>query len=449
MLRIFSSFVCLVYQAMYFAWSCADDDDYVSEEGGLQGMGDANFWWWQYIWLSLAALSMHFIQSFAAWRPSVTSLLLSWNNQIARVFMRICYQNSHLFVGKELNEKQEQANKYILFWCSLLAWKLFFGYVFIIHGICALTVEIYDDYLNFKDISFAKSAVLMIVTWLPHFVVYLIDLSIWYAVWASLVGGTIALLERQGAVRDSRALRAHFMRAPEAFSQKIVPPPTTPSSYGNVPSLSQSPSRSDIVGVSPDTTTVTVNASAMADFLKVRSKTWVVFGRVWNEIIVNLRQGDNLSDNEVKIYLFSIFDWLSKPVYLPLFQTAGSVENALHGFLESVSQYEVEDDERREEVIGSYKDSLDVTTLEAISEAWELTVWMISRLLGPVHKLDLGAIFQTLEIWASCSGDSIYSEMKASNIQAIVKSIGTIVSILKNSISTRAKKSTYSIVIYS
>ena len=78
---------------------------------------------------------------------------------------------------------------------------------------------------------------------------------------------------------------------------------------------------------------------AVSEFLDVRSQRWVIFGRVWNEIIIRLRVIDHLSDSEKDIMLFSTFDWLSKPVYLPLFQTAGCVETAMYLLKEAANQY--------------------------------------------------------------------------------------------------------------
>ena len=83
----------------------------------------------------------------------------------------------------------------------------------------------------------------------------------------------------------------------------------------------------------------TFQGEAVSEFLDVRSQRWVIFGRVWNEIIIRLRVIDHLSDNEKDIMLFSTFDWLSKPVYLPLFQTAGCVDTAMYLLKEAATQY--------------------------------------------------------------------------------------------------------------
>lgn len=71
---------------------------------------------------------------------------------------------------------------------------------------------------------------------------------------------------------------------------------------------------------------------------------WKIFARVWNDIIVKLRENDHISNAEKETYLFWTFDWLSKPLYLPLFQTAGCVETSIYAFKDVVSEFEAEPD---------------------------------------------------------------------------------------------------------
>lgn len=79
----------------------------------------------------------------------------------------------------------------------------------------------------------------------------------------------------------------------------------------------------------------------MEEFLDARSKRWVNFGRIWNEIILKLRDGDLLSNNERDILLFTDFHWLSKPTYLPLnglptiIDNLSSIVNSLKGVMKT------------------------------------------------------------------------------------------------------------------
>jgi hypothetical protein len=62
--------------------------------------------------------------------------------------------------------------------------------------------------MNFPEVGFPKTAILMFIWWFPHFMVYLIDLSIWFSVWSSMVAGLLALWPiRSRAVRRGRGRR--------------------------------------------------------------------------------------------------------------------------------------------------------------------------------------------------------------------------------------------------
>jgi hypothetical protein len=143
-----------------------------------------------------------------------------------------------------------------------------------------------------------------------------------------------------------------------------------------------------------------------------------------------------MSNFEMKNYTFSKFPWLSKPVYLPLFQTAGSVEVATHAFLESAGEYESADDAQgRLNIVDEFQGSLDVTTWEAVSEAWELTVYFFREMLGGAHTTDVDVIVTALERWAL--SDDIYSCIKASSIQTLVMHVANLVSIIKGAVGKR------------
>src|SRR5690606_22638643 len=79
-------------------------------------------------------------------------------------------------------------------------------------------------------------------------------------------------------------------------------------------------------------------------FLDVRTQKWVIFARVWNEVIDHMRRSDIISNAERDTLKFDRFDWLSKPVYLPVLQTAGCVERALHLTVQTAAAYRAETD---------------------------------------------------------------------------------------------------------
>ena len=484
LLRLCTSYLILVYQTLYFYWSFQTNGDpsspsHAIAEDVLHDHADANFWWWQYIWLSMAACSTYALELLLLWCPSVKSALLTSESGILQAVLNICWPFSQLYVGKKVHVSQMDTFRYISFWIPLIVWKLFFGFRFIVHPICAPSILMYDDMMNYDEIGFGKTLILFIIQWVPHFMVYLIDMSIWYSVWASFVGGYHALLERQGAVRDNRTLRSHFMNAPTAFFKNLMPPveglglassvsreavmglpinqvvgekhaqgkakAKRESSNSSSGSSSRHKSTADLSSLrfnshAPISTegkkdqvssgNTTSSDHTMMKFLDARSMRWVIFANVWNEIIGKLRQTDHVSNFESKNYLFSTFPWLSKPVYLPLFQTAGSVEAAVYAFLQTVASYDIaEDMQSRLRVVDDFQNSLDVTTWEAVSEAWELTRHVLKDLLGVAHREDMDAVFLAMERWAT-SGD-IYSCIKSSSIKNLVKYVTNMVTIMK------------------
>jgi hypothetical protein len=294
--------------------------------------------------------------------------------------------------------------------------------------------------------------------------VYLIDLSIWYTLWSSIVGACAALFQRQGAVRDSFHLREHFMRAPHAFCQRIMPP----SSAVGVRNSRGAPSKNDVsqIEASKGAKTIPVkknikrgmssnDISALTDqmesvedkqnlmvekvegsdnrlseFLDVRTQRWVVFSRVWNEFMNSLRISDHLSNAEKDMYTFSNFEWLTKPIYLPLFQTAGCIEEALNAYIESSLAYANEHKPQKKLLVWEkMQSSMDITTKEAVCEAWELSSWSLNKLVGPLHYEDITLILSLIGKWA-CS-DDLYSKLHSESIPSIIDQISNIIKILK------------------
>ena len=358
-------------------------------------------------------------------------------------------------------------------------WKGFFGYNFITNPITVPSIELYDDYMNFLDIPFVKTVILMLIWWVPHYMVFLIDLSIWYSLWSAFAGAIIALFQRQGAIRDTDTLREHFMRAPFAFCQRIMP---SSSSVG-VRNAVRAPSQNDVVSIESSKSSKKTEAAASRDvtsksnmakrnmssndlsqisgpsaseekdvvfqekieatdrfseFLDVRTQRWVVFAKFWNEFISNLRQADLLSDSERDIYSFNYYDWLSKPVYLPLFQTAGCVEEALKVYIQSHVDYHREVKPQKKLLVWEKMNAnLDVTTKEAIGESWELTSYILTKLFGSIHSKDTLFIVGCFDRWAT--SDDLYSKFNPETLPGIIEHVSNIIGAIKGCISKRKK----------
>lgn len=492
LIRLLVGVLILTYQSIYFHWSFVPNDDTYLDKVPL--FHDVHvqkvdydyqvFWWWQYIWLSLLSCFLYLLESVLCWFPGVITSILTWDNDIVQALLNVCYPFSQLYVGKPMEVSQREVFGYIFFWITLLSFKLWFGYRYIVSPISIPSLLLYDDYVNFAggpdEISFFKTATLLFFWWFPHFLVYLIDLSIWYSVWASAVGGFIAIVDRQGAVRESVSFRSHFMRAPIAFCQKLMPQDSevngknvtrhiSTSSLTGISALvelkekktsskglvkhSRARSSADLMNFDADEiissasnqpktnqqSTDRTPSTSILEFLDVRSQRWVIFAKVWNEIINKMRASDFINDNERDIFLFTYFNWLSKPVYLPLFQTAGVVGHVVVSFKETNLEYLRENDKQNKMLILEkfHQESISVTAKEAISETFELVSWLFENLMGSTHSKDLDRIITVTGNWAS--NDDIFGRFNAESLDKILSHIVNIVSSLKGTLSKRKK----------
>ena len=502
LVRLLIGVLILTYQTIYYHWSFIPDSstplDSVPLFHDFRQQNEHQFqmfWWWQYIWLSLLSCSLYLLESLLCWCPGIVTALMTWDNEYVQALLTVCYPMSQLYVGKATNIPQREVLVYIFFWVTLLSFKLWFGYRYITSPVSIPSLLLYDDYVNYYGgpdaISFLTTSTLLFGWWFPHFLVYLIDLSIWYAVWASLFGGFIAIIDRQGAVRESVSFRSHFMRAPIALCQKMLSKDSNAAkvsskhistiSLSNVGIANASSSKAkesnnvkknliknssrarssadlmnfdaDEIIVSSSTTDVKGHAAdsspdkmikgqAMLQYLDIRSQRWVIFAKIWNEIINKLRASDFMSNAEKDMFVFTYFDWLSKPVYLPLFQTAGLVGYSIVAYKEMCLNYHKENDNESKMLILEkfHEEHLTVIVKESISEVWELASWVLIKLMGSTHLKDMERIVTVFYNWAA--SDDLLSRLNSECIDKVITYLSNIISILKSCVNSRKKSPT-------
>jgi callose synthase len=485
-LRICTGYLILCYQTVYFHWTFVVDSNTSLQDIPLYQKGDNVFWWWQYIWLSLFACSLYILQSVLCWIPSVGSAVLNVKNGLMQALIAVCYPFTQLYVGKDTSQPQHEVNNYIFFWITLMTFKLWFGYQYVVSPVAVPTLELYDDYMNYNKLSFVKTSMLIFFWWLPHFLVYIIDLSIWYSVWASLAGGIIAITDRLGAVRDSHTFRAHFMRAPRLFYNSFMPnviaveeaPKAKMKSHLSTVSLAEIVAeprkdggieliRQSSVGVAAsqvpgrkskqleeytsyqqegesynslgnDVELRQMNqkmGEKLGNFEK-RNQEWTVFARIWNEVVKKLRERDLINNRELEILLFTSFDWLSKPTYLPLYQTAGCVEHAILAFKEASEEYDEEDDvQLKMKIVENYQANVGITAFEAVQESWELLVWVLMEILGPAHTPEATFIAATFTEWGNKL--NIFGRFSGKSVKNMLSRATNIANAMKNGIKSR------------
>ena len=392
-------FLILIYQTFYLMWSFGPATEDSKTYLGIEG--DSNFWWWQYVWLSLLCMVPWFIEASTQLYPAMTTALYTSQNDYIQSFLNILFPLSRLYVGKEVHESFAHTSVYIFFWITLMAWKLFFSYVFEVYSMVLPTLQLTDDYINYPNQSFVKMSLLLTMRWLPQFFVYLIDMSIWYAVWQAFAGTAVGFSDNLGDIKTMGDIRENFGRAPENFCKKMLSSDAG-SRRGSSASIMAKSLSSNSMGEEGDALLGNDPhklQSYMNRLLDVRVQKWVMFSAAWNEIIDQFRLEDIISNRERDNLKFSRFEGFSQAIYLPVFQTAGVLEDV-------ITKLETPSDDKQGS-LDSPSDEIafsgvleNVTMQTAVSEVWELGIYILRKTLGPIHNDDVVAITGLALKWA-------------------------------------------------
>lgn len=425
-LKILFRFVVLIYQTLYLMWTFGPTD------GSYFGLEeDSNFWWWQYVWLSLLCMVPYTFEALLNVYPVTTTRLCTSNNDYLQSFLNILYPMSRLYVGKECHESFKHAKDYMVFWITMIAFKLVFSYRFEVSAMVLPTLEITDDYINYHNMSFEKMSLLLVLRWLPQFLVYTIDMSIWYALWQAFAGTSVGLQDNLGSVRDINDIRDNFVRAPEAFCKKML----SDDAGSRKGSSANFNSRDSLNNVTEATKLLDAAESQrlqsyVNNLLDVRIQKWVMFSAAWNEVIDQMRQEDILSNRERDYLLFSRFDGFSQAIYLPVFQTAGVIDEVLAEIERPQEDVPLDTDAEL------FRPVVEHTTMRtAVSEVWELGSFVLVHLMGHVHNTDIASIMNMVLRWSE-SG-SLCDHVKMAHIRKAMVQFKGLISLLDKSLKRR------------
>ena len=202
----------------------------------LRARGDAQFWWSQYLWLAALPAAAHVVDALMQLYPRVTTVacVAAGNETLLGTALRVLVPISRLYVGKQVHEPFSAVLRYFGFWGSLVLFKLAFGYLYVVRPMVTPSIALYDEYMNFPEVSFTSTLAQFAAHWSPHFLIFLIDTSIWYALWAALAGAVVGAGDKLGMVRDFAGVRDMFMELPDFFCKHLLAargdgPPRVPS----------------------------------------------------------------------------------------------------------------------------------------------------------------------------------------------------------------------------
>jgi len=221
--RLAARYIALVVQVTYLSWSF--DALEAMPVGEVRRTGDCAFWWWQHIWISAVIMAAYFVEAGLQLWPRGMTRLLELRGDLSQALLAIFEPRlSALYVGKSVHEPYSLAWKYHVYWASLIGFKLWFGYKFLVEPLVPPSVQIYDDYLNFPQVPdrTLKTAAQLAGRWMPSVFIFLVDSSIWYSLWAAAVGTYVGFAAKLGVVRDLSSLRDAFLLLPRAFCERLV-----------------------------------------------------------------------------------------------------------------------------------------------------------------------------------------------------------------------------------
>lgn len=424
--RLIARFAFLFQQCRFYGLSLQHDGMDLSPGVNITDPGKAAqvAYWWQYVWVSLLLISPWLVGCVFQIAPRLSTTLYEVQQPHLRVLLDILYPQSRNYTGKHVHERPGKVAQYVAFWAIVLTGKFWFSYLFEVRPLALPALELSDDLINLPGQNAVKTGLLIVARWAPFVAIYMLDTIIWYSVAAGLTGVLVGLSEKLGQVQTFSAVRSHFMRVAESFSSRLVfrhddPRPSCRRKESTLTELKMprtyTSSKQNLLELEAGEAQPLVprpqlgyrSMSSGGDFMDVATSKWKDFAKIWNAVVDNLRQTDVINNDERDMLKFHMYDnarvTFSKPIYLPVFQTAGSVEKAERICSEKGKQYrdavDAENLAQQREVEATLWAELreDATMYEAVTETVELGLFLLERVLGDAHKTDVGTIKQAVE----------------------------------------------------
>ncbi|KAL8126863.1 hypothetical protein AgCh_013964, partial [Apium graveolens] len=197
-------------------------------------------------------------------------VIVAWNHSGSLTV--IFEADPKLYVGRGMHEDMFSLLKYTMFWITLLISKLAFSYYVEILPLVGPTKVIMRVNVGNFFPNGTHNIGIVIAIWTPVVMVYFMDTQIWYAIYATIIGGVNGAFSHLGEVRTLGMLRSRFDSVPSAFRKRLVP-------YSK--EMARIEHLDDPMG----------------------KKSSAKFSQVWNEFIFSMRMEDLISHRERDLLL--------------------------------------------------------------------------------------------------------------------------------------------------
>jgi len=339
---------------------------------------------------------------FSTWTRSLTGPLKG----LVDVFEPL----NAIFVGKGIHTTFANKLHYDFFWVSLLSLKFWFSYTFQISTLIVPTRDIWaldlSDWSPSVDLGKAPNVIVLVVRWAPLVFMYMIDLQLWFMLWTAMYGTVVGCKLHIGEVPDLPTVRDRFLAAAENFNRKVL---SDAAMLDNVkekphpaPRFGKKSAHAQLAKAAHDGMGLALlQAGEHAESGEIRNESLRYFADAWNAILEDMRLSDLLSNHELHKLVFRCWHGgssFSRCTYLPIFCTAGKLNEVFHRALTLSAEGEQQSLARRERLELQLHSDIanEFEMCEALSEFVELTKWLLGGLLGFRHKTALERVFTHL-----------------------------------------------------
>ena len=273
----------------------------------------------------------------------------------------------------------------------------------------------------------------------PMLIMYMIDTQIWFMLWTAGYGTVLGWTMRIGEAPTFTTVRERFLSASRHFNRKIlsdaVPLVSEVEPEYTAPSFSSSASVMMVAarGVemreksSKDGKDTAGTAELRQGLLGVSStlgnESLRFFAEAWNGVLDDMRQSDMINNHELQLLVFNKWQGagFSRCTYLPVFITAGKLNEAIHqaaviGSEGGATSFNLGLEARLHAALGK-----DFAMREACVEFWELSKWTLTSLLGERHEGSLARV--VAGVLTHVQEGSVLDVLVAAKLPALVKAV--------------------------
>ncbi|KAH9098016.1 hypothetical protein LEN26_016820 [Aphanomyces euteiches] len=387
-------------------------------------------YWTQFYTVTLLVHVPFVFNSVLQVSPGVTSWIRQTTYVPVQVLRDIVSPINQLYVGDNVLDTASESVGYQLFWLSLLTWKMLFSYKFEIAPLVKPTMLLYADHIE-NNVDLVLTIILMYIQWFPFFMIFCIDVTIWNALWVAFSGTFVGFNLKIGEVRNFERIRQGFAAAAHMFNRKLISPNSKTGVELAIHSQSQyGAMHSEILNVveSPVGGRATQELTPLLSFTRrvptrrekqeERRRIWTSFATAWDTVIDSLRADDLINNAEIALLKFQRIPAYERQLFVPLFQLAGCFEQ----FCLNI----------KPDMNGMMMNDLLMTNPmmeESVGEVWEMTVYVLTSLLGPCHSNDVRFICAILSSWLE---RGMYHGIKWGKLAAAAEAWSDVLQLLKN-----------------